>query len=81
LNLGERCAVFADPHEQWKHGTCKGYKNEDLYQKYLADQVPTAPEMRKEKRRERARLAHTEPHYDGTLSHKTPIIDRVRARR
>jgi hypothetical protein len=73
LNLGERCAVFPIPHEQWKHGTCKGWNNEALYQKYLDDEAKHPPDAHKAKRREVAKLAHTESHHDGTKARATPV--------
>ena len=81
LNLGTRCAVFPSPHEQWKRGRCKGYNDEALYQKYLADVEKHPANARREKRKEHARLANTEPHHDGTLSYVTPVAQRTRTRR
>ena len=75
LNLGDRCAVFPDPHQRWKAGKCKGFKNDRLYQKYVEDQARHPADPRKVSRRQRARQAKAEPHHDGTLAHKTPFID------
>ena len=71
LNLGDRCGVFRDPHKQWGAGKCKGFKNEALYQRYLEDQAKHPPDTSKERRRQRAKLAKTEPHHSGTLAHTT----------
>ena len=78
LNLADHCAVFPDPHEQWKRGVCKGFNNEALCRKYLDEQFKHPPDPGKEKRRERAKLAHTEPHHTGTMVHTTPFVDRRR---
>jgi hypothetical protein len=74
LNLGDHCGIFEEPHEQWHNSTCRGYQNEELYQKYLEDMEKHPQDDRKEARRRRAQLAQTEPHRDGTLSHKSPYV-------
>ena len=81
LNLGERCAVFRDPHQEWKPGKCRGFGDEALYEAYLAETARHPPDVRKEARRERAKQTRTEPHHDGTLQYKAPIADRRRAAR
>ena len=76
LNLGDHCAVFPDPHEQWRSGKCRGFKSEELYRQYLEEQARHPADPAKEERRSRARKARTEPHHDGTLSHRSPLVDR-----
>ena len=74
LNLGDRCGVFDDPHKQWQSGECRGFGNDDLYQRYLDGQAKHPPDTDREERRERAKLAKTEPHHDGTRSHQSPFV-------
>ena len=74
LNFGDHCGVFDEPHAQWHTGRCSGYGNDELYQRYLDDLEKHPPDPGKEERRARARLAHTEPHHDGTLAHKAPFV-------
>ena len=80
LNLDDHCAVFPYPHKRWSSGKCKGFKNEEFYQKYLDDQTKHPPDPRHEQRREHARQTKTEPHHSGTLSHRSPLVDRRRSR-
>lgn len=72
LNLGDRCGVFANPHEEWEHGKCRGFGNEDLYRRYVEAQVKHPPDERKEKRRKCAAKAKSEPHHSGIRPHKPP---------
>lgn len=65
LNLVKRCAVFQHPVLQWKHRRCEGYNNPDLMARYERLQHPDGAHGRKKQRAERAKLAHTMPHYDG----------------
>ena len=59
LNLGDRCAAFDNPHEEWRHGTCRGHNNEELYQKCVEDAAKHPPDEGKERRREHAKFAKT----------------------
>lgn len=79
LNLGPRCAAFPDPHKQWDSRKCKGYANEALHQEYLDEQASHPADPEREERRRRAKRAKTEPHYDGTLSHRSPLAHRRRS--
>jgi hypothetical protein len=74
LNLIDRCGVFDDPHQQWKGGNCKGYKNDELHRQYLDDQAKRPPDPAKSRRRARAKELHSEPHHDGTRSHQSPFV-------
>jgi len=74
LNFGDHCGKFANPHEQWQAGKCKGHKNEELYRQYLDDQAKHPRKVDKEERRKRAKMAKTEPHHDGTRSHQSPFV-------
>lgn len=81
LSLGDRCAVFPDPHARWKHGTFRGFQNEEMYQQHVAGLAKHHLKPGTELRRVHAKFAKTEPHHDGTLAHKTPIVDRSRRAR
>ena len=65
LNLGKRCAVFEQPKLQWKHRNCKGYNDLVLIALYEKQQHPVGALARKQKRIEKAKLAHTFTHSDG----------------
>ena len=79
LNLGDRCAVFSNPRKQWDSGTCRGLQDEALHRQHLERLAKHPTDRDKEDRRHRARLAKTEPHHDGTLSHRSPLVDRRRS--
>lgn len=65
LNLVAKCAVFEHPVLKWKHRHCEGYNNEALIKQYQRAQQIEGAKKRRKKRAEKAKLAHTEPHYDG----------------
>ncbi len=65
LNLGERCAVYEDPHERWHHSKCTSYNDEELYAKYKEDLEKHPPKEPKEHRKEVAKLHKTEEHHQG----------------
>lgn len=65
LNLRDHCGVFSYPREMWKRHKCTGYMNEELLQKYLADQQRKHVKVAKEERRAKMRLRQTEPHWQG----------------
>jgi len=76
LNLGDRCGVFENPHEQWKHGNCHGFGNDELCRQYAEEQAKHPPDEGKEKRRELAKEAKSETHHSGIRPHKsTPAGD------
>ena len=56
LNFVDHCGVFPEPHAQWHTGKCKGYGDEELYQKYLQDQAKHPVDEKKERRRLEAKL-------------------------
>ncbi len=35
LNLGERCAVYVDPHKRWYHSRCLHYNDKEFYNEYI----------------------------------------------
>ena len=37
LNIGERCAIYEEPHDKWHHSKCSSYNDQELYRKYLED--------------------------------------------
>ena len=37
LNIGERCAIFDEPHDKWHNSKCSSYNDKELYRKYLKD--------------------------------------------
>ena len=66
LNLGDRCGTFESPHLMWEHHTvCPGYENEKMLAEYLAAEAKKQAHLRKEKRREAAKLQHAVPHLAG----------------
>ena len=71
LNLKKRCAVFAHPQKQWRHGhkPCKGYMNQTLYEHYIQEQMQEVPpKTRKQIRQEKMAGLKTVEHQDGTLT-------------
>jgi len=66
LNFRDHCGIYASPHEKWHgHKRCRGYMNEELLEKYMAQQEQNKMQKRKEMRRIRARARRTEPHHNG----------------
>jgi hypothetical protein len=66
LNLGDHCGVFENPHEMWaKHAVCPGYKNEKLLAQYQASQARKQVDVKKEKRRQVAKLRRTVTRIEG----------------
>ncbi len=68
LNLGERCAVYEDPHERWQHSKCSSFNDKDLYNKYLENLEKHPPNKPKEQRKATAKLRHTGEHRQGMKS-------------
>ncbi|MBM4047090.1 MAG: hypothetical protein FJ279_18465 [Planctomycetes bacterium] len=74
LNLGDRCAVYEYPHDQWHNGrNCPGYKNEAMLREYLEYQAKHPPKEAKVRRQEAQKLRATESHHQGL-----PIPGRTR---
>ena len=66
LNLGSSCAVYECPHDQWrKRDKCPGYKNEAMLRRYNERLATTISDHGRSERRERMKLAQTEPRYLG----------------
>ena len=66
LNFGDHCGVFESPHLIWqRHAVCPGYKNEKMLADYLIAQAKKQADLRKEKRREVAKLRRSETHHAG----------------
>lgn len=66
LNLEDRCAAFPHPAQQWAHGDCEGFNNEDLLHKYrLANDGQGAHAQkleRKKKAKSQRDVEHPEDH-------------------
>ncbi len=66
LNFGDHCGVFENPHLMWeRHAICPGYKNEKMLADYLAAQAKKQADLRKERRRQIAKLRRSEMHHAG----------------
>jgi hypothetical protein len=52
LNMGERCAIYEEPHDKWHNSKCTSYNDQELYHKYLEDM-------------EGAKKHKTEEHHQG----------------
>lgn len=39
LNLGAHCGVYSVPREMWHPCSCPGYKNEEMFSQYEAQQA------------------------------------------
>lgn len=66
LNLKSHCRAFPYPSEQWAHGDCEGYNNEELLHKYsLAHDGQGAHAqklVRKNKAKDQHGVEHPEEH-------------------
>ena len=65
LNIGERCAIFNEPHDKWHNSKCSSYNDKELYRKYLEDLEKHSQEDSKKLRKETAREHNTEEHHQG----------------
>ena len=67
LNLGDRCAIYECPHDQWHNkDKCPGYMNEALVAEYERKQTKQKLDEARLKRKEEMKLCATEPHYQGS---------------
>lgn len=76
LNLGEHCAAFDYPAEQWSHHPCKGYNNEELIARYLVHNDGEGAHARKSVRKLDAKIneqveQHAETRTNYKKQHKT----------
>lgn len=65
LNIGERCAIYEEPHDKWHHSKCSSYNDHELYRKYLEDLEKHSQKESKKLRKETAREHNTEEHHQG----------------
>ncbi|MEK6764770.1 MAG: hypothetical protein AABY49_00885 [Planctomycetota bacterium] len=65
LNIGERCAIYEEPHDKWHHSKCSSYNDQELYRKYLEDLEKHSQKDSKKLRKEEAREHNTEEHHQG----------------
>ncbi|MBS1259398.1 MAG: hypothetical protein MAG551_02468 [Candidatus Scalindua arabica] len=65
LNIGERCAIFDEPHDKWHNSKCSSYNDKELYRKYLEDLEKHPQSDAKIQRKEKAKLHNTEEHHQG----------------
>jgi hypothetical protein len=62
LNWTDRCGAFPYPVQQWAHGPCEGYNNEELIAKYSDEKDGKGAHARRKRRQEKAK-------YEKTLEH------------
>jgi len=65
LNIGERCAVYKEPHDKWHQSKCSSYNDQELYRKYLEDLEKLSQKDSKRRRREVSKEHNTEEHHQG----------------
>jgi len=67
LNLGDRCAIYESPHDQWHDkDKCPGYMNEVLLAEYERTLSKQKVDHKRGKRQEEMKLCATAPHYQGS---------------
>ena len=66
LNFRDSCAIYADPHEQWRrsHG-CPDFNSEELLDDFGPHSAPMSACPGKAKRRHAACRSRTEGHRNG----------------
>jgi hypothetical protein len=67
LNLRTVCAAGLLPKDQWRHGRCNRYGDAALLAELRDRPGPSGAKLAYLKRRQRAVLTLTEPHYNGVL--------------
>ena len=66
LSLGERCAVYEFPHDQWHSKVkCPGYMNQAMLAEHEARMAKEKSDHGRADRRSKTKRAQTEPHYTG----------------
>ncbi len=65
LNIGERCAIYEEPHDKWHNSKCTSYNDQELYRKYLEDVEKHTQKNEKKQRMEGAKKHKTEEHHQG----------------
>ena len=65
LNLGERCAIYEEPHDKWHHAKCSSHNDQELYRKYLEDIEKHPPKKGKKERADSAKQHNTVEHQQG----------------
>lgn len=66
LNRGKDCVAYAHPAEQWAHGDCMGYNNEDLMHHFGlvhdGQGIHARKLVRKNKAKAQKNIEHPEEH-------------------
>lgn len=75
LNLGDRCAVYDNPHDKWHNAKCSGYNNPELIEKHKEEVKKDAHKIHEENRKVGAKVRRTEEHHQGV---RAPISKNVR---
>ncbi len=70
LNIGDRCAIYEEPHDKWHHSKCTSYNDQELYRKYKEDLEKHPEDDAKEQRRETAKKHKTEEHHQGNKGNR-----------
>jgi len=66
LNLGDRCGVYSNPRDQWSgRSHCPGYMNDKMLAEFEEGRKATATDLKRQDRKDCARLRHTEGHHNG----------------
>ena len=65
LNIGDRCAIYEEPHDKWHNSKCTGYNDEELYRKHKIDLEKHPENDAKKQRRKLAKKHNTEEHHQG----------------
>jgi len=70
LNIGDRCAIYKEPHDKWHNSKCSSYNDKELYRKYLEYLEKHPQDNAKKQREESARQCKTEEHHQGMKGRK-----------
>jgi|GEM_PF-806576 len=69
LNLKTSCAAGLPPKDAWSRGRCTRHNDLGVLEQLAAAAPPSGARLAKLRRRQRAALAASEPHYNGVLVH------------
>lgn len=77
LNLGDRCAVYDNPHDKWHNAKCSGYNNPELIKKHNEElkKYKDKHKIPDENRKIGAKARQTEEHHQGV---RVPITRNIR---
>ena len=67
LNMRTSCAAGMEPKAAWNHGSCRSLNDASVLEAFYNAEPLTGAKAARQRRRRRARQAHTARHYNGQV--------------